>query len=428
MFEVARNAFKVSDLRRKILYTILIIVLFRLGSAIPVPFIDATGLAGLFAAQDGVLGQGGMFNFLNIMAGGALSKASIFAMSIGPYITASIVMQLLSYAIPPLERLQKEGEEGRKKIAQITRYVTIVLGLVEGFGFYSILANEQGIVKYHGNWFATIVIVLCFGAGTAIIMWLGEKINEVGIGNGISIILFASIVSRGPQMVLYVWEALVKQNLYWLAAVVIIVAVALIVSIVVMNDAERRVPIQYAKRVVGRKMYGGQNTHLPLKVTMTGVLPIIFASSFVMLPATISAFFPNSGFANFITKYFGYTSIPYAIIYFVLIIAFNYFYVSMQYNPVEMSNNIKQNGGFIPGIRPGKPTSDFISKILNKVSLIGALFLGLIAVLPIFMNNVLNINIALGGTSILIVVGVVLETMKQLESQMLMRHYKGFLE
>jgi preprotein translocase subunit SecY len=335
-------------------------------------------------------------------------------------------MQLLTVAIPALERMQKEGDTGRKKIQQIVRYVTVVLGLIQGFGYYTLLASQNAVSTK--NWFTALVITMCFTAGTALIMWLGEQINERGIGNGISIILFFSIVSRGPELINYIYQGIIKVGHYWLVPIVVIVAVALVVFIIIMSNAERRIPVQYAKRVVGRKMYGGQSTHLPLKVSMTGVLPIIFASSFVLIPSTIAQFFPNSGFANWVTKYFGYTSLAYGILYFFLIIAFNYFYVAMQYNPIEMANNIKKNGGFIPGLRPGKPTSDFISKVLGKITLVGAIFLGLIAVLPILLAVIFKINIALGGTSILIIVGVVLETLKVLESQMLMRHYKGFLE
>lgn len=434
MFESVRNAWKIADLRKKILYTIFIIVLFRFGSIIPVPFINAEYLKNMFHPQAGAQGVADVFNFLNIMAGGALERASIFAMSIAPYITASIIIQLLTVAIPALEKMQKEGDEGRKKIQQIVRYSTIVLGLLQGYAYYTILrygteinGTRQSAITTN-NWFTMAVIVLSFTAGTALIMWLGEQINERGIGNGISIILFASIISRGPQMVYSIYYGLFQAGRFWMIPLALIVAVALVVFIIIMNDAERRVPVQYAKRVVGRKMYGGQSTHLPLKVSMTGVLPIIFASSFVTIPSLISGFFPTSGFANFITKYFGFTTIAYAAVYFLLVIFFNYFYVAVQYNPVEIANNIKKNGGFVPGIRPGKPTSDFISKVVAKITFIGAMFLGLVAVLPIFLSMIMKINLHLGGTTILIVVGVILETLKQLESQMLMRHYKGFLE
>jgi len=433
VFQAAVNAWKIADLRKKILFTLLIIVIYRLGSAIPVPFIEADAMKLIFAVDSGSLGSGNsMFSFLNIMAGGSLEKATIFALAISPYITASIVIQLLTVAIPALERMQKEGEEGRKKLAQITRYTTVVLALIEGYGYYSVLlhsAKDLGTtVIANPHWFKTLIIVLTFTAGSSIVMWLGEKINENGIGNGISIILFFSIVSRGPSVIAYMYSYGVELGQYWVIPLVLVVFLALIVFIIIMNDAERRIPIQYAKRVVGRKMYGGQNTHLPIKVTMTGVLPIIFASSFCMLPTTIAQFFPNSGFANFMTKYFSYTTWPYAVVYFLLILFFNYFYVTIQYNPIEIANNVKKNGGFIPGIRPGKPTSDFISKVLSKTTLLGALFLGFIAILPILISMGLKVNIALGGTSILIIVGVILETLKQIESQMLMRHYKGFLE
>ena len=431
MFQAAINAWKIADLRKKILFTLFIVIIYRLGTAIPVPFIDADALKAIFNSTTGLASDGSMFNFLNIMAGGALEKATIFALAINPYITASIVIQLLTVAIPALERLQKEGEEGRKKLNQITRIVTVALGLIEGYGYYAVLLNSADdldtTVISNPHWFKTLVIVMTFTAGSAVVMWLGEKINENGIGNGISIILFFSIVSRGPDMVLYLWQN-VNLSKFWMVPFVVIVFLALIVSIVIMNDAERRIPVQYAKRVVGRKMYGGQSTHLPIKVTMTGVLPIIFASSFVMLPTTIAQFFPDSGFAKFMTNYFSYDTIPYAVIYFLLILFFNYFYVSIQYNPIEIANNIKKNGGFVPGIRPGKPTSDFIQKVLSKITLIGAMFLGMIAILPILLSMGMSINISIGGTSILIIVGVILETLKQIESQMMMRHYKGFLE
>ena len=424
VFESAINAWKIIDLRKKILYTLFIIVLFRLGSFIPVPFLNADAIFTLFNPSD-ASGQvnNGALDFLNIMSGGAMERASIFAMSISPYINASIIMQLLTVAIPALERMQKEGDEGRKKIQQIVRYVTVLLGLIQGFGFYTILASQNLIMKRH--WFSALVITISFTAGTALIMWLGEQINERGIGNGISIILFFSIISRGPDIVNFIVLQFRGGN-YFITPILIIASVALIVFIVIMSNAERRLPVQYAKRVVGRKMYGGQSTHLPLKLSMTGVLPIIFASSFVLIPSTIARFIPS--ISEIVDKWFGYKSAIYALVYFFLIIAFNYFYVAMQYNPIEMANNIKKNGGFIPGIRPGKPTSDFISKVLGKITLIGALYLGLVAVLPIITSIFTNTNLAIGGTSILIVVGVILETLKTLESQMLMRHYKGFLE
>lgn len=424
MFESAINAWKIIDLRKKILYTLFIIVLFRLGSFIPVPFLNSDAIFKLFNPTDAT-GQAnnGALDFLNIMSGGAMERASIFAMSISPYINASIIMQLLTVAIPALEKMQKEGDEGRKKIQQIVRYVTVLLGLIQGFGFYTILASQNLVMKQH--WFIALVITISFTAGTALIMWLGEQINERGIGNGISIILFFSIISRGPDIVNFITNS-IKGGQFVIVPILIIASIALIVFIVIMSNAERRLPVQYAKRVVGRKMYGGQSTHLPLKLSMTGVLPIIFASSFVLIPSTIARFIPS--ISATVDKWFGYKSAIYAVIYFFLIIAFNYFYVAMQYNPIEMANNIKKNGGFIPGIRPGKPTSDFIAKVLGKITLIGALYLGLVAVLPIFTSYFTNTNLAIGGTSILIVVGVILETLKTLESQMLMRHYKGFLE
>lgn len=424
MFEAFRNAWKIQDLRKKIIFTLFIIIIFRAGSAIPVPFLDHDVIKALFTGDK----TNELVQLLDLYSGGAMSRASIFAMTISPYINASIIMQLLTIAIPALEKMQKEGEEGRKKLQQATRYFTVVLGLIQGWGYYNILHGSNAVL--HAGWFTMISIVLSFTAGTAIIMWLGEKINESGIGNGISILLFASIVARGDKIFDWV-KGQIQQATFgdiMLVLGVLVVAVVMIAAIVLINNAERRLPIQYAKRVVGRKMYGGQSSHLPIKVSMTGVMPIIFAQAIVSMPATIAGFWPKSGFYLWVHKYLGYTSAVYAIVYFLLIIGFNYFYIYITYNPIEISNNLQKNGGFIPGIRPGEPTSTFIQKVLNRVTLFGALFLGVIAIVPIILSGVFNINFALGGTTILIVVGVILETSKQLESQMLMRHYKGFLE
>lgn len=430
MFQTIRNALAIPETRKKLLYTLLIIVIFRVGSAIPVPFLDPSALKSMIESSGDFLG------YLDIMTGGSFANATIFAMSITPYINASIIMQLLTVAIPPLERLQKEGETGRKKIQKITRFVTFGIALVQGIMYYFLARNSGAISATYmagkTGIFVAAVIVVTFVAGTAVIVWLGERINEKGIGNGISIILFAGIISRGPSMIgtlIQYWN--MGNPLYYvLIPLVIVVFVAMIAFIVVMTNAERRIPVQYAKRVVGRKMYGGQNSHIPIKVSMSGVMPIIFASSFVSLPGTIAALFnPAEGsFWRGFADVFNYTSIWYALIYFLLILGFNYFYVAMQYNPIEIANNLRKNSGAIPGIRPGKPTSDFISKVLSKITFIGALFLGVIAIFPIIFTNISGINIAIGGTSILIVVGVALETMRTLESQITMRHHKGFLE
>ena len=422
MFKVFANAWKIAELRTKILFTLLLIVVFRLGSAIPVPFISAAELKALTE------GGQSLFSMFDIMSGGAFSNATIFAMGITPYINSSIILQLLTVAIPALERKAKEGEEGRKFIAQLTRYFTIVLAFIQATGLYFGLKGaftQRGFLTY-------VVVTLTFTAGTAFLMWLGEQINEKGIGNGISLIIFAGIISRGPAMINSFIELNKSGTLnIALTALIIIVAVAVVAIVVLMNDAERRIPVQYAKRVVGRKMYGGQSTHIPIKVSMAGVMPIIFAISIISFPATICQLLGvkagDPGFWGGFLKVMSQGSVVYGVIYFLLIIFFTYFYTEMQYNPIEMANNMKQNGGFVPGIRPGRPTSDFIRSILNKITLVGAIFIALIAVLPMFLSSVAP-GIAFGGTSVLIVVGVALETVKQLESQMLMRHYKGFLE
>ena len=377
--------------------------------------------------------QNTVLGLLDVMSGGAFSQATIFALSIQPYINASIIIQLLCIAIPALERMSKEeGEEGRKKIASITRYVTVAIGLLQGFGFYMLIKNN-GILtpEAQSSVWAAIVIVLTFTSGSALIMWLGEQITEHGIGNGISMILFASIIARLPVSIVQSIRNIVIGSLQWWVLVLMILgALAIIVLIVFVNDAERRIPVQYAKRVVGRKMYGGQSTHLPMKVNMSGVMPIIFAQSIASVPATIAAFTGKTD--GWVATWFGNNSIPYAIIYFLLIIFFAYFYSTIQFNPIEVANNLKKNGGYIPGFRPGKPTSEFIQKVLNKITLFGAIYLGIIAVVPIlvahFSQSAALTGISLGGTSIIIVVGVALETVRALEAQMLMRNYKGFLD
>lgn len=426
MFETIRNAWKIVDLRKKIIYTFVMLIIFRLGSCIPVPMLDATQMSQLFSAENS------MFGFIDIVSGGAFQNATIFAMSITPYINASIIFQLLCVAIPALERLQKEGEEGRKKIAQMQRYATVVLALIQAVGLYFLL-KSYGAVTNPG--FGTaVVVVTTFTAGTAFLMWLGEQITEKGVGNGISLIIFAGIVSRLPGAFTSLYAYVQGGTLSWvLALAVLVLALIVIAFVVMMNEAERRLSVQYAKRVVGRKMYGGQSTHIPIKVAGAGVIPVIFAMSIMAFPGTIASFFgktaQSGGFWGGFLWVFSGQSWVYAVLYFLLIIFFTYFYTSIQYNPIEMSNNMKKNGGFIPGIRPGKSTSDYIGKVLSRVTLAGAIFLGIIAVIPIFMNLGLKIaNFSIGGTSLLIVVGVALETVKSMESQMIMRHYKGFLE
>lgn len=435
MFKTFRNAWKVPELRNKILYTLLIILIFRIGCHVPVPFMNPNAIQSMFA-------DGNFLSYMNILSGGALSQGTLFSLSIQPYINASIIVQLLTYALPPLENLQKEGESGRKKIQKITSFVSLAIAFVMSYAYYMTLRNNGAIRPTEGlaGVFAAAVIILALAAGSCLVVWLGNRVNEKGIGNGISIILFAGIVSRGPGAILNMFvNAETNPRLYIAIPIVLLVFVFMIGFIVFMNESERRIPIQYAKRVVGRKQYGGQNTHIPIKIAMSGVMPIIFAMAIMSLPSTLSMFInPDNttnpdgfwhkfyvGFLNF----FSYQSPWYAILYFLLIIAFNYFYVSMQYNPIEIANNLRQNNGGIPGIRPGKPTSDFIQRVLGKITLVGAFFLGVIAIFPILTNLAMpQLGIAMGGTSILIVVSVVLETVRTLESQMMMRHHKGFLE
>ena len=456
MLTIFRNAFGIPDLRKKLIFTLIIVVLYRFGASIPVPFVDPAGMSRLLESAGDTI-----FGYMNILSGNAFSQATLFALGIGPYITSSIVMQLLTIAIPALEKLQKSGEEGRKKITQITRYLTVALGIITGYGYYVTLANgmldSSGVrVSFLTNrhWFSGIVIVTCYAAGTSLIMWLGEKINENGIGNGISIILFANIISRLPsgaaaqiQSLIYTATSGASTNVAGAVAlelvrIVVIIAVAMLIVafVVFMSNAERRLPVQYSKRVVGRKMYGGQSTYLPMKVNMSGVMPIIFASSMVSIPSTVIKFInPNpsaaGGAIKVISDIFSPRGPLYIILTFVLIIAFSYFYIAISFNPLEVSNNLMKNGGFIPGIRPGKPTTTYITKILNKIVLIGGLFLGAVAIFPLIVNAIARAfnlgmftEIAFGGTSLLIVIGVALETTREIEAQMTMRHYKGFLE
>lgn len=429
MFQTLKNAWHMPELRKKILYTLFILLIFRFGSCIPVPFIDTQLLAAYFE-QAAV--SGSMLGYLDMFTGGGLSQATIFAMSITPYINASIILQLLTVAIPALERMVKDGgEEGRKKIASWTRYLAVILGLLQGFSYYALL-RSNGFLSNTGA-LAAAAIILTFTAGTALIMWLGEHITQNGIGNGISIILFAGIVSRGPALMRTLWN-LLQTGAQGIVSVVlmVIIGLAVVVFIVFMSNAERRIPVQYAKRVVGRKMYGGQSTHLPIKVNASGVMPIIFASSILSLPQTIAMFWsPEAGTVGYhIMNLFSQANPFYIVVYGLLILAFAYFYASIQFNPIEIANNLKKNGGFIPGFRPGKPTSDFITKALGKVTFVGAIFLGIVAILPLIVGAISPTlsNVALGGTSVIIVVGVALDTVKQMEAQMLMRHHKGFLE
>ena len=463
MIQTVRNAWKVPELKKKMLFTIMALLIFRLGSAIPVPYIDGAALDQYLQSQSGTI-----LGLMNAMSGSAFNYATVFALSIQPYINSSIIIQLLTVAIPALERLAKEGgEEGRKKIASITRYTTVAIALLQGFGYYS-LVKSYGLVNGGSlpSFWVGLVIVISFTAGSAFLMWLGEQITEFGIGNGISIILFAGIVSRFPQMVIdgvngfRNWltvnggaAGLMKNNpdmteevaqqyidalkpgalAPWTLALIVIGMLALVVFIVYINNAERRIPVQYAKRVVGRKMYGGQSTHIPMKVSMSGVMPIIFAQSIASLPATVCAFMgitkESEGFGGGLMKVFDTGKPFYSIIYFLLIVGFSYFYSTMAFNPIEVANNLKKNGGFIPGMRPGKPTADFLTKVLSKITMFGALYLSVIAIAPIITGNLVGYqSLAIGGTSVIIVVGVALETVKQMEAQMLMRHYKGFLE
>ena len=427
MIQTIRKAWGIPELRKKIIFTALILLIFRIGNAIPVPYVDTTLLNDYInQLSTTVLG------LYNVMSGGAFAEATVFALGVQPYINSSIIIQLLTIAIPALERLARDGgEEGKKKIQSITRYATVAIAILQGWGYYMLMKN-YGILTNTGVW-AALVIIASFIAGSSFVMWMGEQITEFGIGNGISIILFAGILSRVPAMASSMISGLQTGSLQWWAAVLVVIGIlALIVLITWVNGAERRIPVQYAKRQVGRKMYGGQASTLPMKVNMSGVLPIIFAQSIAMIPSTIAAFCkqPEKGtfwysFLNAIdTK-----SVLYMIFYFLMIIGFSYFYSTIQFNPIEISNNLKKNGGFIPGFRPGKPTADFIKKVLNKVTLFGAIYLGIVAILPLIIGKAVNnAALSIGGTSVIIVVGVALETVQALESQMLMRQYKGFLE
>ena len=428
MIETVRNAWKIPDLRKKLLYVIFALIVFRFGYAIYVPYVDTAALGAQFMASN----SGNLLGYFNILAGGGLQQASIFALSIYPYINSSIIIQLLQVAIPALERLAKEGgEEGKKKINFITRCLTLLLAAVMGFS-YQLLLKSYGVMTRTDLW-SIIVVIMTFIAGSMFVMWLGERITQKGIGNGISMILLVGIVSRGPTAVQTIINGFKTGSMNVLKLLIILVTfVAIISFIIYITNAERRIPVQYAKRVVGRKQYGGQSTHLPMKVNMSGVMPVIFASTIVSVPATIVAFTqPAEGtfLYKFANNWFAQNAPAYIIIYVLLIFAFAYFYSAIQFNPIEVANNLRKNGGFIPGFRPGRPTSDFITKVLNKVTLMGAIFLAIIAGLPLIMSNIPGLaTLGVGGTSVMIMVGVILETTKAIENEMLMRHYKGFLE
>ncbi|MBO4938741.1 MAG: preprotein translocase subunit SecY [Oscillospiraceae bacterium] len=426
MFKTLQNAWQIPELRKKLLFTLLILMLYRIGNVIPVPFVNTELMTDYF---DSTLSTT-ILGLYNAMSGSAFSQATVFALGIQPYINASIIIQLLTIAIPALERLAKEGgEEGKKKIERITRYTTVGLGLLLGWAYYQMLYSatasspEYPILKQDG-FLPALVIILAFTAGSAIVMWLGEQITEHGIGNGISMILFANIISSIPAAI-----STMTTLKWWVDIIIVVGMAALVLFIVFINDAERRIPIQYAKRVVGRKIYGGQNTNLPIKVAMSGVMPVIFAQSICSIPATIATFMgKTSGW--FYENLWSSTSVVYCIVYAMMIFFFSWFYSTIQYDPVEIANNLKKNGGFIPGFRPGKPTADFIKKVINKIVVFGAVYLTIVCLLPVVGGNLLDgvSNLAIGGTSVIIVVGVALETVKALEAQMLMRHYKGFLD
>ncbi|HOB20471.1 MAG TPA: preprotein translocase subunit SecY [Candidatus Atribacteria bacterium] len=422
MLETFRNAWRIEDIRKKIIYTLIMLLVYRLGSFVPIPFVDVNVIQEIVKK-----GGEGLLGFFNTLSGGALENFTIFAMSITPYINATIIMQLLTVAIPRLEQLAKEGEEGRKKIAQYSRYATIILAFLQAFGITYGLAHQALVYK---NIFVYLFVALTLTAGTAFLMWLGEQITEKGIGNGISLMIFVNIVSRAPGQIFRLVVASVQGAINWLYLPFITVFMVLLIAGVIFIDmGQRRVPVQYSKRVVGRKMYGGQSTHIPMKVNSSGVLPVIFAVSILSVPQTIAQFTStDSGFYKWVDKWMSYTSWPYAVVYALLIIFFTFFYTQITFNPIEISNNLRQYGGFVQGIRPGKPTADYLARISTRLTLVGSLFLAVVAIIPIAVAAVTKINMAFGGTSILIMVGVALETSKQLESQMLMRHYKGFLK
>ena len=428
MFTTLRNAWKIPELRKKILFTLFVLLIYRLGACVPVPYVNVAELATYFSQQL----SGTVLGLYNAMSGSAFSQATVFAIGIQPYINASIIIELLAIAIPALERLAKEGgEEGQKKIQRITRYTTVGLALLMGFAYYVMLKNYN--LLNETGFLAGLVIVVTFMAGASFLMWMGEQIDEFGIGNGISMILFAGIISRIPSLVSALVSSLASGAIKWYTAILLVLGMLLIVVFIVfITNSERRIPVQYAKRVVGRKMYGGQSTFLPVKVNMSGVLPIIFAQSIASLPITVWTFIgmPKEGTISYsIYNAIDTKSVIYMVVYFIMIIGFSYFYSSIQFNPVEIANNLKKQGGFIPGFRPGQPTVQFIQKVLNRITMFGAIYLGIVAICPLIVGKIIdNSSLAIGGTSVIIVVGVALETVKALENQMLMRQYKGFLE
>ena len=425
MFQTIKQAWRIPEMRKKMLYTLLMMVIFRLGSNIPVPGINRALLTQTFNAN-----EAGILGLFDLFSGGSFSNFTIFALSITPYITSSIILQLLTVAIPALEELAKQGEEGRRKMTSLTRYITVALALIQAVGYtFGLFRN----VLIDNSIFTKIVIVLVLVAGTAFLMWLGEKINDNGIGNGISLIIFAGIVSRIPTDVTNTFTGLKEGTVSVISVILFVIfALVVIVGIVLVQEGTRKIPVQYAKRVVGRKMYGGQNTHIPLKVNQAGVIPVIFAVSMLQLPATIAYMWPSSGFAGFYSKWLSSSGNPGRWIYFIcdilMIVFFTYFYGSITMNPVEIADNMKNNGGFIPGIRPGKSTSDYIAKVLSRLNLSSAIFLAIVASIPLLIQNWTNLNVSFGGTSIIIAVGVALETMKAIETQMIMRNYSGFLK
>lgn len=424
MLKTISQAFKVAEIRSKIIFTLLMLVVFRIGSNIPVPGINRSALAQVFA------GDTGLFDLFDLFSGGAFSNFTIFALSITPYITASIIIQLLTIAFPYFERLAKEGQEGRKKMAQITRYLTIVLAVIQALGL-TVGLFRQAVVDQ--SWFSFVVIILVLTAGTAFLMWLGEQINEKGIGNGISLIIFGGIVARLPSGLRSLWTQYSDGTLSIITLLLFAVfAIVVILGVIEVQQGTRRIPVQYAKRVVGRKMYGGQSTHIPLKVNQAGVIPVIFALSILQFPLTVTYFFPDSGFTDFITKWLSPAGNPgvwvYAVLNVLLIIFFNYFYTAVTFNPVEVAQNMKANGGFIPGIRPGKATIEYLNKVMSRISFVGAIFLAVIATMPTLVSQFSGLDMRFGGTSLLIAVGVALDTMKQLKNQMVMRNYQGFLK
>ena len=426
MIQTVRKAWGIPELRKKIVFTLLILLIYRIGSAIAVPYVN-TEMLGAYLNGMGTT----ILGLYDVMSGGAFAQATVFALGIQPYINSSIIIQLLTIAIPALERMQREGgEEGKKKIQKITRYSTVAIAVLQAVGYYFMMKNQFGILTNDGIW-AALVIIVSFVAGSSFLMWLGEQCNEFGIGNGISMILFAGIISRVPVGVSNIVNGITTGTMHWAWTIFMVIGILLLVVLIVfVHDAERRIPVQYAKRQVGRRMYGGQSSNLPMKVNMSGVLPVIFAQSIASLPATIAAFLPAPKEGSFwagVLNAIDSQSVLYMIVYFIMIIGFSYFYASIQFNPIEISNNLKRNGGFIPGFRPGKPTSDFISKVLSKITLFGAIYLGVVAIAPLLAGKILPINVGIGGTSVIIVVGVALETVNALESQMLMRQYKGFL-